>query len=183
MQLARRRLPHFYMIGEPLFVTFRLHNSLPPKRDFPARLPSGKAFVCMDRLLDEERAGPTYLRIPAVANVVRDSILQGAPGYYLLHAWVVMPNHAHLLLTPKIQPSVALRRLKGASVREANALLGLTGQPFWQGESYDHLVRSQEEFERIKNYILQNPVRAGLARVEEEYPWSSGFGGLKPAAG
>jgi hypothetical protein len=43
-------------------------------RPFAARLPSGKAFVCMDRLLDEERAGPTYLRMPAVANVVIASI-------------------------------------------------------------------------------------------------------------
>src|SRR5262249_6569856 len=120
MQLARRRLPHLYVIGEPLFVTFRLYNSLPPKRDFPACLPSGKVFVCMDRLLDEERAGPTYLRIPAVANVVMASIRKGTPGDYLLHTWVVMPNHVHLLLTPKIEPSVALRRLKGASAREAN---------------------------------------------------------------
>ena len=185
MQLSRRRLPHLYRIGEPLFVTFRLHNSLPPNREFPARLPSGKAFVCMDRLLDEERAGPTYMRMPAVARVVIASIRKGAPGDYLLHAWVVMPNHVHLLLTPNIEPSVVLRRLKGASARQANQLLGLTGQPFWQDESYDRLVRSQEEFERIENYVLQNPVRAGLARSEEEYPWSSIFdsGGLKPAAG
>jgi hypothetical protein len=79
----------------------------------------------MDRLLDEERVGPTYLRIPAVANVVMASIRKG----------------------------IALRRLKGASARESNALLGLTGQPFWQGESYDHLVRSPKEFERNKDYI------------------------------
>jgi REP-associated tyrosine transposase len=94
-----------------------------------------------------------------------------------------MPNHVHLLLTPKIHPSVALRRLKGASAQEANELLGPSGQPFWQDESYDHLVPSPEEFERIENYILQNPVRAGLAEAEEEYPWSSSFRGLKPAAG
>ena len=55
MPLSHRRLPHLYVIGAPLFVTFRLHNSLPPNREFPSRLPSGKAFVCMDRLLDEER--------------------------------------------------------------------------------------------------------------------------------
>jgi REP element-mobilizing transposase RayT len=110
------------------------------------------------------------------------SIRQGTPGEYFLHAWVVMPNHVHLLLTPKMAPSVALQRLKGVSAREANKLLGLTGQPFWQDESYDHLVRTQREFARIENYILQNPVRAGLATSEEEYPWSSGFRGLKPAA-
>ena len=131
----------------------------------------------MDRLLDEGRVGPTWLRMPAVENVVIAAIRKGTPGDYVLHTWVVMPNHVHLLLTPKIEPSVALRRLKGASARAANELLGLTGQPFWQDENYDHLVHSQAEFERIENYILQNPVRAGLARVEEEYPWSSGSAG------
>jgi putative transposase len=183
--LARRRLPHLYVTGKPLFVTFRLHNSLPLNRKFPTRLLSGKAFVCMDRLLDEERAGPIYMRIPRVAKVIVASIRAGAPDDYLLHTWVVMPNHVHLLLTPQIDPSLAFRRLKGASARVANQLLGLTGQPFWQDESYDHLIRSEIEFERVENYILQNPVRAGLARSEQAYPWSSAFatGGLKPAAG
>ena len=92
-----------------------------------------------------------------------------------LHAYVLMPNHVHLLITPKIEPPVAPRKVKGASAREANRLLGVTGRPFWQDESYDHLVRSQEQFERIGNYILQNPVRAGLVRSEGEYRWSSAF--------
>jgi len=68
MQFSHRRLPHLYVIGEPLFLTFRLQNSLPPNREFPGGVRSGKAFVCMDRLLDEERAGPTYLRTPEVAG-------------------------------------------------------------------------------------------------------------------
>src|SRR5262245_41560786 len=123
MQFSHRRLPHLYVIGEPLFVTFRLHDSLPPNRRFPAQLPSGKAFVCMDRLLDEECAGPTYMRMPAVAQVVAASIRNGASGDYLLHTWVVMPNHVHLLLTPRIDPSVLLRRMKGVSAREANQQL------------------------------------------------------------
>ena len=161
MRVSRRRLPHLYVIGEPLFVTFRLQNRLPPSREFPAGLPSGKAFVCMDRLLDEERAGPVYLRIPTVAQVVIASIGKGAPADYGLHAWVVMPNHVHMLITPHIEPSVGLRRLKGVSAREGNRLLGLTGQPFWQAESYDHVVRSRAEFERIEAYIIENPVRAG----------------------
>jgi REP element-mobilizing transposase RayT len=176
MGVSHRRLPHLYMIGEPLFVTFRLHNSLPRNREFPARLPSGKAFVHMDRLLDAECSGTAYMRMPAVAQMVIASIRNGAPADYRLHTWVVMPNHVHLLLTPNIEPSVVLRKLKGASAREANQFLGLTGQPFWQAESYDHLVRSQVEFKRIEDYIIQNPVRAGLARSEKEYPWSSVFG-------
>ncbi len=90
-------------------------------------------------------------------------------------AWTLMPNHVHLLLTPKIHPSHALQRLKGTSAREANTLLCMTGRPFWQDESYDRLVRNPTEFDRIDHYILQNPVRAGLARVAEEYRWSSAF--------
>ena len=115
MQFSHRRLPHLYVIGAPLFLTFRLHNSLPPNREFPGGASSGKAFACMDRLLDEERAGPTYLRMPDVAQAVSDSIRNGASSNYLLHAWVVMPNHVHLLLSPKIEPSIVLKRLKGAS--------------------------------------------------------------------
>ena len=186
MQVFRRRLPHQYGVGEPLFVTFRLHGSLPPGREFRSgRLDSGQAFVCLDRLLEESRSGPAYLRIPAIAQVLADRIRQGADHDYELHAWVVMPNHAHLLITPRIDMPTLLRRLKGASAREANRLLGQTGQPFWQDESYDHRVRDREQFHRIENYILQNPVRAGLARSAEEYPWcgTSNDGGLKPAAG
>ena len=94
----------------------------------------------MDRLLDEQRAGPAYLRMPAIAEVVADSIGNGATGDYLLHAWVVMPNHVHLLITPQVEVPTLLRRLKGVSARESNQLLGQTGQPFWQDESYDRLV-------------------------------------------
>lgn len=48
-----------------------------------------------------------------------------------------------------------------------------TGKSFWQEESYDHMVRDQEEFDRIRRYIEQNPVRAGLVKETCEYRWSS----------
>jgi putative transposase len=53
------------------------------------------------------------------------------------------------------------------------AWLDLTGQPFWQDESYDRLVRDETEFERIARYIEMNPVNAGLAAAPEDFPWSS----------
>src|SRR5438270_11376429 len=125
---------------------------------------------------------PQYLRISAIAEVVADAIGQGTASDYLLHEWVVMPNHVHLLITPQVEVPALLRRLKGTSARGSNKLLGQTGRPFWQDESYDGLVRNDNEFQRIESYILQNPVRAGLARSAEEYPWSSISrpGGLKP---
>ena len=52
-------------------------------------------------------------------------------------------------------------------------MLGFTGQPFWQDESYDRLVRDGEEFQRIVRYIETNPVNAGLVAMPEEFPWSS----------
>jgi hypothetical protein len=52
-------------------------------------------------------------------------------------------------------------------------LLSRTGTPFWQEESYDHLVLNTLELGRIENYIIQNPVQAGLVRSAEEYRWSS----------
>jgi putative transposase len=65
------------------------------------------------------------------------------------------------------------KSLKGITARRANAMLTLTGNPFWQEESYDHLVRHTPEFEKIRNYIEENPVRAGLAGEANDYRWSS----------
>lgn len=121
----------------------------------------------MDRLLDRASLGPTYLRQPEIAELVLDVLMRGVDlGHYKLHAWVVMPNHVHLLLRPLINLSRLLGSLK-------TALLGRGGQPFWQGESFDHLVRNEAEFRRIMRYIETNPVVAGLAERQEAYRWSS----------
>jgi REP element-mobilizing transposase RayT len=158
-----------------LFVTFRLHDTLPPHRAFPeSNVPSGEAFVAMDRLLDQARCGPTFLKQPAVAQHVLDSIQRGAElGHYQMNAWVIMPNHVHLLFTPQVSVSKLLCALKAATAKRANLLLGRTGQPFWRDESYDHLVRSDEEFRNIQRYVENNPVSACLVPSPEEYPWSS----------
>jgi REP element-mobilizing transposase RayT len=87
-----------------------------------------------------------------------------------------MPNHVHVLL-PLVDPSKLLHSVKGFSAREANKLLGRSGEPFWQRESYDHWVRSEMESERIRRYIEENPVRAGLVARAEDYPWSSAYAG------
>ena len=138
-------------------------------------MPSGEAFVAMDRLLDEARMGPMYLRQPAIAEMVVEAFFFGAVtlGRYELHAFVVMPNHVHLLLTAGVRPAMVTKSLKGITARRANETLGRTGETFWQAESYDHVVRNDREFGKIKNYIEANPVRAGLVRCAEDYRWSS----------
>ena len=176
MTFYRRRLPHLYETEQSVFLTWRLHDSLPPHRPFPtATLNSGQAFAAMDRLLDEACDGPFYLRQPAIADMIVDAIQYNANtlGHYRLHAFVVMPNHVHLLATPGVALPKLTKSLKGITGKRANAILAMTGSAFWQEESYDHLVRHEREFEKIRNYIEENPVRAGLVREPSEYRWSS----------
>ena len=175
MRESHRRLPHQYAEGKWLFVTWHLHGSLPhalyPPRD---RLTSGTAFVWMDRYLDTTRLGPMHLAQESLAGIVVASLHRGALlGHYELGAYVVMSNHVHVLLLPKILPSRLLQSLKGATAREANGILGRTGETFWQAESYDHWVRDDRERERIVAYIENNPVKAGLVQRAEDYGWSS----------
>ena len=87
-----------------------------------------------------------------------------------------MANHVHAVLLPLVPPAKLLQSIKGFSARAANKLLGRTGEPFWENESYDHWVRDGAEFARIVRYIENNPVRAGLASRPEEYRWSSAYG-------
>jgi REP-associated tyrosine transposase len=175
MQEFRRRLPHHYPDGKWLFVTWHLHGSLPHARYPPPGKPSsGAAFVWMDRYLDTVRTGPMYLAQERIAHVVAASLRSGVRlGHYDLAAYTILSNHVHVLLLPKISPSRLLRSLKGATARQANLILGRTGETFWQAESYDHWVRDENEWRRIVNYIEDNPVKAGLVQRAEDYRWSS----------
>jgi REP element-mobilizing transposase RayT len=168
-----RRLPHLDRIDHPTFLTWRLAGTLPKSRAFTAGTTSGEAFLAMDRLLDDARTGPQYLRQSEIASVVVDAIHYRNGGPYQLHNYVVMPNHVHLLITPRVPLSRVTQSLKRFTALEANGILGLTGHSFWQDESYDRLVRDVAEFDRIALYIEMNPVRGGLAATPEEYPWSS----------
>ena len=178
----RRRLPHWQLDGKSLFLTWHLHSSLPHNMfPPPGALSAGQAFVWMDRYLDEARVGPTWLKREEVAGVVVQSIHLAAEqlGYCSLHAFVVMANHVHLLVTPLVSPSKLLQSVKGYSAREANKLLDRTGGPFWQTESYDHWIRDDSEFERVRRYIENNPVRSGLVVKPEDYRWSRANAGSK----
>jgi putative transposase len=127
----------------------------------------------MDRLLAEGSIGPLYLKRPDIARMLVEAIQYRDPIQYVLHSFVVMPNHVHMLITPRINVSETMQSLKRFTARQANRILGLTGNTFWQDESYDRLVRNGEEFDRIAQYIEMNPVRAGLVARPEEFLWRS----------
>ena len=139
----------------------------------------------MDTWLDQGLTGPLHLSRPEIADLIVKAILYGEHKMkmYEVHAFVVMSNHVHLLTTPRASLAKITQSLKRYTATEANRILGLTGKTFWQGESYDHLVRDNEEFTRICRYIENNPVKAGLVNAAEDFPWSSARADWKSAAG
>ncbi len=119
-------------MGVPLFkLTFRLHGSLPSGRHFTRdTMNSGQAFVHLDRLLDRACPGPLYLQMPEIAQLVLSRIQLGDPEDYALHAWVVMPNHVHMLITPLSNVSALMQRLKGSATAPRKRI-GST-RPLWR---------------------------------------------------
>lgn len=94
-----------------------------------------------------------------------------------MHAFVVMPDHVHLLFIPlqKDQDhyySLAkiMNGIKGAPAHSVNKLLGRTGS-LWLPESFDRIVRTAAGFDQRKLYIIGNPITAGLAKGPGEYQW------------
>src|SRR5277367_988127 len=95
-------------------------------------------------------------------------------GFYLLHEFVLMPEHLHVLLTPGEETALgkALQMIKGGS----SHILGkkLTYRwPIWQPGFHDRWIRDASEYRGAREYIRQNPVKARLTERAEDYRWSS----------
>jgi REP element-mobilizing transposase RayT len=181
----RRRLPHFHPNDSYLFLTWRLWGSLPRGTEKSApHLTRGQAFAAADHSLDRLTSGPLCLKDRRIANLVSHAVLIGADErrFYDLCAWVVMPNHVHLLILPLVSVPMLMRWLKRSTARSANRILGRTGQPFWQDESFDHYLRAASRLDRTIAYIEQNPVSAGLVCSAEHWPSSSAGWQAKPPA-
>jgi|HubBroStandDraft_6_1064221.scaffolds.fasta_scaffold681472_1 putative transposase len=184
----RRNLPHVFPKGAAIFVTWRLNGSLPAAVVIEARtaanLTNGQRFARMDKFLDGSTRGPLWLREKRIAEDVCATIERAAQSpllHYVLHEYVVMPNHVHLLITPRIEMKTIMQSLKGNTAHFANRILRRSGS-FWQIEYYDHFCRDGKEFENIRSYIARNPVKAGLAVTPEAWPWSSAGRRVPPSA-
>jgi REP element-mobilizing transposase RayT len=199
----RGYLPHVKRAGASYFVTFRLADSLPTEvvleceRERAGRLRRLADFTKRGESIDDsaedierdfrrrvERfldkgAGACHLRRPEIAALVAQVLRHFEGKRYLLQQWVVMPNHVHVLVWPMPNHTLSqiLKSWKQFSSRTAKSLLRLGEEPFWQRESYDHWVRSDEEKSRIARYIRNNPAVAGLCARPEDWPWSSAYGG------
>ena len=101
---------------------------------------------------------------------------------YLLHEFVVMPDHFHLLITPVVTLEKTIQLIKGGFSFRAGKLFQARGN-IWQQSFYDRRVRDAAEYAAFKRYIEWNPVKRGLAETPEKYAYCSAFGeiALDPA--
>ena len=199
---TRGYLPHVKHEGASYFVTFRLADSLPKEvllgfehekavrlrrlHEFARRgepISDSEEEIARDLFRHIERyldqgAGACHLRRPEIADLVANTLGHFHTDRYLLQEWVVMPNHVHAIVWPMPNHllSDVLKSWKQFTSRRAKIILGLGSEPFWQTESHDHWIRDDAEKTRIRRYIRNNPVVAGLCARPEDWRWSSARG-------
>jgi putative transposase len=142
----RRHLPHYQSDNKAIFLTFTTHER--------------------------------WILPPDARTIVLESCTWGNGTRLNLHGVVVMPDHVHLIFTPLYDGedlySVAeiMQGIKSASAHKINHLLNRSGQ-VWQRESFDRVLRREESIRAKVEYMIQNPVRAGLVKTAAEYRWLS----------
>ena len=153
-------------------------------------------FERWEEFLDKAEFGPRWLAQPEIADIVKEALHYRDGRVFDLHAFSILSNHVHVVLEPLDssewhydessksgwQPDQLseseyhsdlplhkiMQSLKRHTARQANIILGREGA-FWQDECYDHVIRDHEEYIRTIHYVLENPVKAGLASKWEEW--------------
>ena len=149
-------------------------------------------FVKFEEILHKEETGPVWMKDPRIADLIQASLHYRDGKVFRLDSYSIMSNHMHTMFKPflnerslrvvagsnplmyeSVDPTlgVIMKSLKGYTAYEANRILGRKGE-FWEAESYDHFVRDEAELARIINYVLNNPVKAGLVKDWRDWKWS-----------
>ena len=138
--------------------------------DEPTRAEFNRQFNrCREDFLDDCH-GPCLLRDPMLAQIVADSLMHFHGDRYRMGDFVVMPNHVHLLAAFPNPESMASQfdSWTHYTAFRIHQAIGEKGR-FWQQEPFDHLVRSIEQYEYLRNYIAENPSKARLRAGEYYY--------------
>jgi REP element-mobilizing transposase RayT len=144
-------------------------------------------FEKFDQQLDLLSNKNLWLKDNRIAKIVSDSILFRDKKEYDLICYCIMPNHVHMVFYIVERTACSLNEnvnersgrslykimqsLKSYTANECNKILKRTGS-FWQHESYDHVVRNDEELNRIIEYVLNNPLKANIIDNVNEWKWS-----------
>lgn len=202
IHVTRNRLPHWQQGDVWVFVSWRLGDSLPKEKLDLLReeretwlnhhpqpwdeAQESEYHERFSRQIDDwldQGSGSCLLKDPGNAAIVADALRHFDGDRYQLAAFVVMPNHVHVLFQPLGQHALAdiVKSVKGFTAREINKRLGRQG-PLWQEEYWDRLIRSEQHFFKVLEYIHENPRKAKL-REGEFVSWSGGFPTPEDVAG
>lgn len=173
----RGHLPHCDFPGMRQSVTFRISDAMPA-----SRRSEWEMFLRLEDSLERQRKleeyldagmGECWLREPRIAALTEGAFRFFDGQRYQLLAWVIMPNHVHVLVEVwKVPLSDLARNWKSYIARQANRILGRTGA-FWELEYWDTWMRDEKHTLRTIRYIEANPVKARLVRDPRDWPWSS----------
>ncbi len=181
---ARRHLPHWEQEGVTQFVTFRQADAIAQEkldqwrderdawlRDHPQpwdfetedlyhRLFSERLETWLD-----QGTGSCLLAREDAAHLVENAMRHFDGERYILDAYVIMPNHVHVLIKPLGEHTLSdiMHSWKSFTSREIKKAYDLDDGPFWQAERFDHALRSEAALAAKREYIRRNPVQAKLA--------------------
>jgi REP element-mobilizing transposase RayT len=175
---SRGYLPHFEGGEVFQFITFRLKDSLPRAvlegwRRQLAREDEATLRRRVEAYLDEGYGG-AHLKDPRAAALVQNALLHHDGDQYRLTAWVVMPNHVHLLALPRrgYSLSAIVHAIKSYTASEVNKLLGRRGA-FWMEDYFDRYIRDADHYGKTVAYIEHNPVKARLCKTPADWLYGS----------
>lgn len=143
--ISQRNLPHWELKGSTYFITARVVPDV------------GKPFL-NSRL----------------ATLMTSILNSGDKKSYDLQAFVVMPDHVHVIIKPLFGKRLQdiMQILKGSSAYQINKVLNRKGK-FWQTENFDYLIRNALSLRQKWEYVKENPLKAGFVSKAEDYPYSS----------
>ena len=136
------------------------------RRNLPHIVPAERPLFVTAATHDRQRL-PPGARTLILRHILHEHLVR-----LFVYAAVVMPDHMHVIFELLGDASLAsvMKSIKGVSSRRINQLLGRQGH-IWQDESFDHVMRMKERTREKYEYVCLNPVRAGLVRTPDEYPW------------
>ena len=181
---SRGYLPHFDGRPVPQFITLHLGDSVPKQvidkwraelRVLKDEEQKRLLRFRIEKYLDQGY-GSCFLKDEQIAFMVQNALLKFDGVRYRLHAWVVMPNHLHLLMTrfDEFEIKNLMQAFKSYTAHQANKILGRKGE-FWMDDYFDRWTRDERHFRATVRYIENNPVKAGLCAKPEEWPFCSAW--------
>ena len=181
---SRGYLPHFDGRQVLQFITFHLADAVPKSVIEGWQLELGSRNSAADKLLlrskiekyADQGHGRAFLKDPRLASMVQDVLLGDDGKKYRLSAWVVMPNHVHLLLVrfENYTLTEIMQSFKSLTSHKANKSLGRSGR-LWMPDYFDRYIRNAKHYAQTIQYIENNPVQARICARPEEYQFSSAW--------